>query len=229
MTITAGQLVAQAEHEIGGPVAIELGGGMALVNWSGRYLYNMCRWTSALRVSTGIDYVAGQSYVDLPDDYDELEYIREGELAFEVVQPAELERMRAFGTAFRKGALVNDGDVYRLELVRTPDANEADALTIVYRRKWVDVADNEDVIDVPDWLEMLLRLVVSKYARGLESGDLSAQLAEVEASPLYANALRRDARGAGTTFGYVPGTGGADVQSVNPYDWIRDGSVIMGP
>lgn len=192
-------------------------------------MYGMCRWTSALRVSTDVAYVDGQSWAALPVDYDELEYVREGTLGFTIVQPHELERLRAAGTAQRVGALVHNGTSYRLELVRTPDTSDADALTIAYRRKWVDLTLDTQAAPVPDWLESLLRLVVSKYARGIESGQLSEELALVEQSPIYAAALRRDARGAGTTFGYVAGTGGADVRGGNPYGWVRDGSVMLEP
>lgn len=226
MTVTAGQLIAQAEHEIGGPVAVELGGGLALVNWSGRHLYDMRGWSSALRASRTAAYVAGQSYATLPADFGELEYVREGTLAFRVVSPAEVERMRAYGTEPRVGALVHDGTAWRLELVRTPTASDPDALSVVYRRRWVDLVSDQDQAPIPEWLESLLRRVVSAYARGLEAGTLDEELARVESSPVYAAAIQRDARGAGVRVAYTPGTGAADQPwPTNPYAWVRDTSI----
>lgn len=221
--ITAAQVIAQIAYEIGGPVAAELGGGLAMVNWAGRHVYGMRGWSSSLRGSATLDYVAGQSWVALPTDFGELMYVREGGLAFRIVQLSELERYLGSGDAWRTGALSFEDGAYRLNLGHEPEDNADDALTVVYRRRWVDLTSDDDEIDVPVWMELLIRRVASAIARGLESGMVDEELARVESSPVYAAAVRADSMGGGTSFGYVPGTGAADAdRSGGEFAYVRD-------
>ena len=226
MSVTAGQFIKQIEFEIGGPVAAELGGGLAVVNWSGRHMYGMHQWSSALRVTGTANYVINVDYVVLPTDFDELIHVREGALGFHMVLPAELSAHRASGTVPRVGALVHDGTAYRLMLADAPSSSSTGALTLVYRKKWVDLTTDDDVVPIPVWLEALMGRIVRAHARGLEAGNLDAELALIRQSPIFEDAAKQDARGAGTTFEYVPGTGAADKRwNLDPYAYIRDTSI----
>lgn len=191
-------------------MASELGGGIAVVNWAGRYLHGMRRWSSGLRATTTLDYAIGQAWLDLPADYGEGEYVAEGRYEFRVVERGELERWIASGGQKYVASYVNVAGAWRLYLGETPTASVADAVTFVYRRRWVDLASDNDLVDLPVWMEALLRRLVSAYARGLEGGMLDEELARVESSPVLATALKQDASGSGGVAYYVPGTGAAD-------------------
>ncbi len=90
----------------------------------------------------------------------------------------------------------------RLELWPTPQQD--DTLWISYRATWVRVADDEDSLSLPEWLEPLYLELCREFARGYVFEDvatLSERLAPytrksggVFQHPLVAAAVGRDAR-----------------------------------
>lgn len=84
---------------------------------------------------------------------------------------------------------------WRLEVYPTPTSTEYNALTMYYRAGWRPVTDDTDTINIPQYCESLMRMIVRAFARGYEEDDvasLHARLMEIQQSPMFLNARRRD-------------------------------------
>jgi hypothetical protein len=84
---------------------------------------------------------------------------------------------------------------WRLEIYPTPTATEYNALTMYYRAGWRPVTDDIDTINIPQYCESLMRMIVRAFARGYEEDDVAsmhARLMEIQQSPMFMNARRRD-------------------------------------
>lgn len=81
-----------------------------------------------------------------------------------------------------------------------PSASTWDELSLVYRRGWLDLTSDDDVISIPDWLEGTYIQYVRAFAAGYEDGTsplervaaLDAAIASVENGHIYARAKRHD-------------------------------------
>jgi len=95
---------------------------------------------------------------------------------------------QGLGTSTGQGA-------WRLEIYPTPTATEYNALTMYYRAGWRPVTDDTDTINIPQYCESLMRMIVRAFARGYEEDDVAsmhARLMEIQQSPMFLNARRRD-------------------------------------
>jgi hypothetical protein len=84
---------------------------------------------------------------------------------------------------------------WRLEIYPTPTSTEYNALTMYYRAGWRPVTDDTDLINIPQYCESLMRMIVRSFARGYEEDDVAsihARLQEIQQSPMFVNARRRD-------------------------------------
>ena len=84
---------------------------------------------------------------------------------------------------------------WRLEIYPTPTATEYNALTMYYRAGWRPVENDTDTINIPQYCESLMRMIVRAFARGYEEDDVAsmhARLMEIQQSPMFMNARRRD-------------------------------------
>ena len=68
MTLLAGEALKIAEHVLGGPLHTAIG-GLRVLNETGEWLVSARPWKYLLGGVEALDLVAGQSYVDLPDDF----------------------------------------------------------------------------------------------------------------------------------------------------------------
>ena len=83
-----------------------------------------------------------------------------------------------------------------------PEPSQAtwDELSLIYRRGWLELTNEDDVVSIPDWLEPLYIQYVRAFAAGYEDGNsplerlraLDLAIASVESGRIYANAKRRD-------------------------------------
>lgn len=83
-----------------------------------------------------------------------------------------------------------------------PEPSQAawDELSLIYRRGWLEITNEDDVISIPEWMEPLYLQYVRGFAAGYEDGNtplerlkaLDIAIASVESGPIYANAKRRD-------------------------------------
>lgn len=223
--LVTGQLLAHIDHEIGGPLAVELGGGLGAINAAGRHMWSMHGWVAALRASTTLSYVAGQAWLDLPADISGIATTEEGTLPFSIIDYPGHIQLANVGAGIRLGAIVMEDGVYRIQLTAAPTASLASAITIAYTRQWVDVESDLDVVDIPVWMEALLIRLVRAYARGYEGGDIDGEMLKVEASPILHAAKLQDAQIV-RTLPRVWGTGAVEGMSRwDPHAYIRDSLV----
>lgn len=92
---------------------------------------------------------------------------------------------------------VTPGKLTRLlEIWPTQEANDVDAISIVYRAGWVQVASDTDRIGVPDFIEPLLVEMVRQYALGWEEEDKAPvwqRVAALMGSQFFIEKTRMDA------------------------------------
>ena len=100
------------------------------------------------------------------------------------------------GNNYDQGLETSAGQgAWRLEIYPTPTATEYNALTMYYRAGWRPVENDTDTINIPQYCESLMRMIVRAFARGYEEDDVAsmhARLMEIQQSPMFMNARRRD-------------------------------------
>lgn len=201
MALTLAQLKAKARHAIAGIPSAAID-ETETVNEAGRYLYQCHDWNFRQRPPVEVSFVDGQSYVDLPAECGEITAIALNGLTKDIqwTTPQTLAEMRDIGltpAGFVYWATITkpvDDDVKaRLELYPTPGTG---TLSIWYLADWMDLSQDTDIAAVRPFVEALLVQYCRAFLAGYEEHDtatLGQRLAEIEASPLFKNAKRRDA------------------------------------
>lgn len=90
--------------------------------------------------------------------------------------------------------------VATLKVWPEPSASTWDELSLVYRRGWLELTSDDDIVSIPDWLENLYIQYVRAFAAGYEDGTsplqrvaaLDSAIASVETGHIYARAKRHD-------------------------------------
>jgi hypothetical protein len=116
----------------------------------------------------------------------------------------------------------------RLELWPAPTTNDADAFTLFYRAKWVNLSAETDVVPIMPYCDTLMRLMCRAWAQGYEEddqGSLGQRLAQIEAGPIFNAAKKRDG-GIQRFYGPIRG-GHAYAGDLSPL-WTNAGT-IGGP
>lgn len=184
-----------------------------VVNLAGSWFTSAYPWAWLERPATGLDFVAGQSYVTLPTDFSEFRSVEVAELlsSFTMTTSAEINYLRsstvdASGLCYW-GAINYDADaVPRLDIYPTPGSNQTDALNLYYRGRWVDLQNDTDRVKIPPWCEPAFVDVLRAFALGYEEdekGSVSRRLAEIKAGTL-ADAIAQDGR-VQTDYGEIQG------------------------
>lgn len=204
----------------------QLGGGIDFLNRAGTVLYNMHVWDHRLRTEN-FATVAGQSYVDLPDTFGELVDVAALNVVrlIEVTSMQHILMLRSFSLAqtnYPRYAAVNwqnssageGGEpVPVLELHNTPTAAEDPYGTVLFRRRWPAIDDDDDNVDgVPEFCEELYLQVARELVKGyvgdtINGNSLSVadRITRLKQSSLFVDAAEQDAR---QQTEYGPITGG---------------------
>lgn len=210
--VSVAQLIGHVEQTAGGPISDSLGGAITIVNAAGRHLYSAHQWRAAIRSTGALNFVSGTNYVVLPADFgSEVETYLTDSQANQIrlrVHRTVLEMRtsgfgqygydavyswRVLGTAIT--GLTEDTVQPVLEVWPTPTAAGTGAITMWYRAKWVELANDNTVVLVPPFMETLLIALCRAFARGYEAeeqGSESQRIAEIEAGPLWAAAIAQD-------------------------------------
>lgn len=117
---------------------------------------------------------------------------------------------------------------WRLEVYPTPTVATTNALTMFYRAGWRTVSSDTVLVPIPDYCESLFRMLVRSFARGYEEDDVASlhqRLAEIEASPMFVHAKRRDGDMQNTMGQMYGGAVHQQVRNVNEY--LR--TQVIGP
>lgn len=117
---------------------------------------------------------------------------------------------------------------WRLEIYPTPTVTKYNALTMFYRAGWRAVSSDTVLIPIPDYCESLFRMIVRSFARGYEEDDVASlhqRLMEIEQSPMFVHAKRRDGDMQNTMGQMYGGAVHQQVRNVNEY--LR--TQVIGP
>jgi len=195
--LTLTNLKSQVSHALGGSPSTEITSA-DIVNQAGRHMFTFS-WKFRVRPSTPVTTTASTSYANLPTDvgeiitarmrdglndsieltsYDKLLLIRNGSLSTGRQFHAAVSYYNATGDDSPTAALTP-----RLELAPTPTA--VDTIDIIYRAKWSELSDDDDIAAVPDFAESLLILYVRAFAQGYEEENFIQRVMEVDSSPMF--------------------------------------------
>lgn len=84
-----------------------------------------------------------------------------------------------------------------MEIWPTPATDDASALTIFYRSGWIRVEDDNDLIQIPEWMEALYKSILRAFGRGQEEedeGTVEARLQSVVQGAIMASCIARDSK-----------------------------------
>lgn len=169
-----------------------------VVNDAGRYLFTMHAWNFTLAPSVTLNFLADRSYVELPADFGTIvAHVMTSGLTSSVsfTNPENLARMRSESvsqsgahywatiTYPRQSSRTVPPPPPRLEIWPTPSSASSGAMTLWYRRKWMDLIDDEDVPDMEPEFAPLLRMLVTAYAKSYDeedTGSLDERLLVIE-------------------------------------------------
>lgn len=176
------QLKNFAEHAIGGVPDARVSSA-DLVNGAIEWLVSHYPWTWKTAIST-CSTVAGQAYINLPDDFGELIDIVGNVLkttAIRKASPREIARVRILGLSSDLSYLYFLGQgpqtapnivpPRRLEFAPIFASTVADAFILTYRRQIPTLVGNTDVPAVPYGMFEMLKWLVRGWAKQETLGD----------------------------------------------------------
>lgn len=181
------------------------------INGAGRHLYSMHQWGFTAPDAIKRDYVAGQDYIVLPDDFGSLIDLTATDGTNDSVSIIELSRLTQLrntpieitGTGRRYAAIswprlpdpVGEMPNPRLELWPSITSDSAGAVTILYRARWMDLKNSTDVAATQWHVENLLTILVAAFARGWgeeDAADLDDRLGKIGRGEVYKAAKEQD-------------------------------------
>jgi len=188
--------------------------GIAIINEAGRFLFGLRPWAFRLRPDGVLALVAAQQYCALPADF--------GRMAGDPMPHPSGARSRWMqmttyetilklrgtqanvgasdgsyvGALVAKDASPSGPPTNRIEIWPTPTASDANGFKIPYFAKWVDVVIDTDFVNIPDYVEGLLRHMVRETAAGYENDAEKSVWERMDAivgSAIYVSAVSEDA------------------------------------
>lgn len=181
---------------------------VGLCNYAGRSLVQMHEWNWLVRPPVALRLRAGVDYCYPPDDFG-----REitpqnapspGWRLFKMVSQRELAAIRESislpaGPYRYYAAPVYEKDdavglKLRLELHPVPTESSSD-VNLWYRAKWQTLTDDDQVIPIPESMELLFIEIVCAIAQGVDEhdgGSVTMRLSELAVSPLFRDAVAED-------------------------------------
>jgi hypothetical protein len=176
------------------------------VNQALDYVSSMHEWRGLVRSAVDLATVADQSYIDLPAACQKIISIQYSDGNWRAVQFVTQERLAEWRTTNQSSAAYSGtyigatswavgttGATPRLDVYPNISSTSSDTFQITYRARLLmeatDTAADTSVIDVPPYLESLVRSVVRVFAKGIEEeddGSLWARLEELEMSTMLA-------------------------------------------
>lgn len=217
------------------------------INSAGNHLISMHQWLFTERESITRDYVAGQNYVTLPDDFSTIVSVASTDGSNDSVSLVKYSTIVEWrnapyeitGTGHRYAAIVwpsmpdpaGEKPNPRLELWPSITASSSGAMTIAYRSGWTELSNATDVAAVEWYAENLLEILVAAFARGWgeeDNGDLDDRLGKIENGVIFRNAKGQD----GMTqpiFGRMTGGAIGVTETTNPWVLRASGGSVSDP
>jgi hypothetical protein len=212
----AAEAIREIEHALKRPLSAPLS-PLSIVNEAGAALVNMHPWRWLERYASDLDYVAGQTYVSLPADCEDLisEPVTTGGTCLQLIGLAEIGQKRLFTGGGRPAFCALSYPSFdgtsapgrpNLQVWPTPTANEADVLAVFYRAGWVQATADDTWLDVRPFMVPLYKALVRACALGVERRDIEERVAAVRLSSIFHDARAKDGRAQPS---YGPIRGGA--------------------
>lgn len=182
-----------------------------IINTAGRALVNAHSWEWLDGAEATLTMGASVSRVALPADFRSDAEVSLTSTVFQHIRrvtPRELQRIRQESVVqymthtllWSLSTQPDDKGVPRPYLEYWPESTTAipDAIHIVYARDWGELTDDNQVVQVPGFIEPVLIQAVRAVASGWEDdeeGDVDQRLSIVFASRLFRDAVNRDSEG----------------------------------
>lgn len=175
------------------------------INHAVAALENARSWEWMQNNTATLTPTVGQSYVELPTDVRDVVGMNRATSLGQVFIPAtldEITRARASSAGIDSVLWYHAREVYsgatrtfraRLDLYPTPTT--ADPITLVYHARIPRVSADDDLIQLPDWLDPLFEELCCAVARGREEPELgtaSTRAAAVLNGLTFRQAVERD-------------------------------------
>lgn len=179
MPKTLNQYIDEVERVFGGSVGGPLSAA-DMVNDAGRLLVGMYPWPWLHRPSASLNLVAGQAYLTLPADFEQI--IGEPTAAQTYLNSVTLTTVDHL-EKLRRGIVTSGLDYFgaieyptqatnavnavgaRLAIYPTPSESAANAIYLNYRAGWVELSANNVVPNIPGLVEPLFTEIVRAVAR----------------------------------------------------------------
>lgn len=203
--LTVRECVLEVTHSLNSRMPSDELSVLSIINEAGAHFCNMHPWRFLIRYSTAMNYVAGQSYVDLPGDLSEplSDPVPLNGFGFKMTDLSEVVEARyggatgrpiigAYGYPSFAGTAEPGG--LNLQVYPTPQANETGVLALYYRAKWLDASSDSDFVDVRPEYRMLYKQILRAYAQGLEEEGANEKIAAIEMGPIALAAKKHDGR-----------------------------------
>ena len=207
MTITVQKCSDYLEHELYGglPKGLDV---LSLVNLAGESLANAHPWRWLVGASTTLDFVGGQSYVELPSDFRAVVSVdNTAGLTSSMTETSITDILAQRTNSIIEGnwnysyavvqhrATGGGAPLPRLELYPTPTSDLAGALTLFYRAGWQTVDEDSDSLTLPFYCELLVLEVLAAVAHGVENregGTPTLRLEEIWRGTTFLHAQQVD-------------------------------------
>lgn len=203
MVLTVQECLDHANHVNGGPlVGINM---RRVIDDAGKKMLSLRPWAWMVRPPVLLGTVAAQNFVTLPTDFGSI-------VTIEYTQGISASTVQSTFTVIDKyrsvlniapGYLMylavmwnpdtNGVPVPRLDITPTPQTTDANALTLRYRPRWVELATSDQTyVSVPDWIEPVFIQLVRATARGYQTNTMDAQIKAVCESYEWLAAVKQD-------------------------------------
>jgi hypothetical protein len=205
------QAIEHVEHTLDGKSVRPT---LEILNKAGEYLVGMRPWKWLQGATASVDFVASQSYADLPSGLLRIIAADMADGFVSRLEPVSLQtllelRVANLGTqsvyywalSHHQAGSGGGAPTPRMELWPTPTSNETGAITVFYVSGWATIDDENDQLSIPRWIEGLYIQVLRAYARGWEMEDLGSledRLSVVRGSTLFRQAADIDQTFQGT-------------------------------
>ena len=207
MTLTFANLIADWNRSTGSD---ESSLGISVVdgiNQALDYVSSMHEWGGLVRSAVALATVAGQDYIDLPEECQKVISIQYSDGNWRAIRFVTQERLAEWRTTNQSSAPYSGtyvgatswaagatGATPRIDVYPDISSTNSNTFRITYRARLLMEATgasaDTSIIDIPPYLESLVRSVVRIFAKGLEEdddGSLWHRLEQLEMSMMLKN------------------------------------------
>lgn len=207
--LTLSDLQSEVRHALGGGEPSSERTSTQIVNEAGNYLFTMHQWNFRNRPQLTITIPADQDYVELPHDFGtcvttpridglttDFAFTSHSYLMLLRDQSLLPEGFDVFGAIVYPASPAPGVAMPRPRIELHPTSSSDGTLRISYRARWIPLTQDNDVANVPEYAEGVLRECVRAVAQGYEDDDIATKdqrLAMVAAGPCFMAARSEDA------------------------------------